>query len=65
MLSERNDSYIEVETGFSDVATGTITFLQNGQDFVWRSDRDGYGHLYLYHNDGTLVSARSPRGRGT
>ncbi len=55
VLSEENDSYIEVETGFSDVATGTITYLKNGREFVWRSDRDGYGHLYLYRNDGTLV----------
>ncbi|HEX9951737.1 MAG TPA: DPP IV N-terminal domain-containing protein, partial [Rubricoccaceae bacterium] len=55
VLSEENDSYIEVETGFSDVATGTITYLRDGQHFVWRSDRDGYGHLYLYTNDGTFV----------
>ncbi len=55
VLSEENDSYIEVETGFSDVATGTITYLKNGREFVWRSDRDGYGHLYLYANDGTLA----------
>ena len=55
VLSEQNDSYIEVETGFSDVATGTITYLRNGREFVWRSDRDGFGHLYLYRTDGTLV----------
>ena len=55
ILSEENDSYIEVETGFSDVATGTITYLADGDHFVWRSDRDGYGHLYLYENDGDFV----------
>jgi dipeptidyl-peptidase-4 len=55
VLEEENDSYIEVETGFSDVATGTITYLRDGDHFVWRSDRDGYGHLYLYENDGDLV----------
>ena len=55
VLEEENDSYIEVETGFSDVATGTITYLGDGDHFVWRSDRDGYGHLYLYENDGTFV----------
>ena len=55
VLSEQNDSYIEVETGFSDVATGTVTFLRDGRHFAWRSDRDGYGHLYLYTLDGTLV----------
>lgn len=55
VLEEDNESYIEVETGFSDVATGTITFLRDGDHFVWRSDRDGFGHLYLYENDGTFV----------
>ena len=55
ILEEENDSYIEVETGFSDLSTGTITYLDDGAHFVWRSDRDGYGHLYLYENDGTFV----------
>ncbi len=55
ILDEQNDSYIEVETGFSDVATGTVTYLADGDHFVWRSDRDGYGHLYLYENDGDFV----------
>ena len=56
VLEEENDSYIEVETGFSDVATGTITYLADGDHFVWRSDRDGFSHLYLYENDGTFVT---------
>ena len=55
ILEEQNDSYIEVETGFTDVSTGTITYLADGDHFVWRSDRDGYGHLYLYENDGDFV----------
>ncbi|HYE95366.1 MAG TPA: S9 family peptidase [Rubricoccaceae bacterium] len=55
ILHEENDSYLEVETGFSDVAMGTVTFLRDGEHFILRSDRDGYSHLYLYENDGTLV----------
>ena len=55
ILSESNDSYIEVENGFSDTETGTITFLDDGEHFAWRSSRDGYGHIYLYALDGTLV----------
>ena len=56
VLSEQNDSYIEVETGFSDgLATGTITFLRDGRHFAWRSDRDGFSHLYLYTLAGALV----------
>jgi len=55
VLHEEIDSYLEVETGFSDLATGTVTYLRDGEHFVWRSDRDGYSHLYLYRNDGTFV----------
>ena len=55
ILEETNDSYLEVETGFSDLSTGTLTYLDDGEQFVWRSDRDGYSHLYLYRNDGTFV----------
>ncbi len=34
----------------------SMIFLPNtsGQ-FVWQSERDGFNHLYLYNNDGTLV----------
>ncbi len=56
VLHEENDSYLEVETGFSDLSTGTITYLKDGEHFVWRSDRDGYSHLFLYQNDGTFVN---------
>ena len=56
VLSEQNDSYIEVETGFSDgLATGTVTFLRDGRHLAWRSDRDGFSHLYLYTLAGDLV----------
>lgn len=55
ILTEENDSYIEVETGFSDVSTGTVTYLDDNEHFVWRSDRDGYSHLYLYTLDGNLI----------
>ena len=55
ILEESTASYLEVETGFSDLSTGTITYLGDGEHFVWRSDRDGYSHLYLYRLDGTYV----------
>ena len=55
ILEETTDSYLEVETGFSDLATGTVTYLRDGEHFVWRSDRDGFSHLYLYENDGDFV----------
>jgi dipeptidyl aminopeptidase/acylaminoacyl peptidase len=35
--------------------TSTETFMNDGKQFVWRSNRDGWHHLYLYNIDGTLV----------
>ncbi len=55
ILTETSDAYVEVETGFTDVATGTVTFLKDGEHFVLRSDRDGNSHLYLYTLDGRPV----------
>ncbi|HET6204903.1 MAG TPA: S9 family peptidase [Planctomycetota bacterium] len=30
-------------------------WIEGGKRFLWRSDRDGLSHLYLYERDGTLV----------
>lgn len=54
VLEERSDTWIEVETGFSDLAGGTITYLRGASGFIWLSDRDGYRHLYLYDDRGNL-----------
>ena len=55
VLEETSETWLEVETGFSDLDVGTITFLDDGAHFVWISERDGHRHLYLYENDGTFV----------
>ena len=55
VLNEVEETYIDVETGFSDLDMGKITFLEDGEHFVWRSDRSGFSHIYLYRNDGTLL----------
>ncbi|MEM6327506.1 MAG: S9 family peptidase [Bacteroidota bacterium] len=55
ILSETTDAYMEVENGFSDTETGTITYLADGEHFAWRSSRDGFAHIYLYRTDGTFV----------
>jgi len=31
------------------------TFLGDGKRFIWRSERDGWAHLYLYDLDGNLL----------
>ena len=32
-----------------------LHFLSDKKQFVWASERDGFKHLFLYNNDGTLV----------
>lgn len=32
-----------------------LHFLEDGERFIWASERSGFRHLYLYENDGTLV----------
>jgi dipeptidyl-peptidase-4 len=53
VLREQSDTWLDVETGFSDLDVGALTYLQNGEQMIWISDRDDYRHLYLYDNDGT------------
>ena len=55
VLEETSETYLDVETGFSDLDKPIITYLDDGEHFVWRSERDGYSHLYLYRNDGVFV----------
>ena len=46
VLREKNDTYIDVEDG-------KISFLDDGEHFVFLSERTGYNHAHLYRNDGT------------
>jgi dipeptidyl-peptidase-4 len=45
ILEERLNTYIE---------TQTPRLINNGQEFIWWSERDGWGHFYRYGIDGTL-----------
>ncbi len=48
LFEEKNDKYVEPEH--------PMYFLKsNPKQFLWFSERDGYDHLYLYNEDGTLV----------
>jgi dipeptidyl-peptidase-4 len=49
LLSEEEDTWINVNDD-------RISFLGDGQHFVWASERTGFNHLYLYGVDGTLVT---------
>jgi dipeptidyl-peptidase 4 len=47
LLTERNEHWVPLHN--------ELTFLQRAPQFIWASVRDGYQHLYLYANDGTLI----------
>lgn len=48
LFEETNEKYVEPQH--------ELYFINNNPaQFVWWSQRDGYMHLYLYKNDGTLV----------
>lgn len=55
ILAEASDTWLDVETGFSDLDVGALTYLRDGEHFIWVSERTGNRHLYLYRNDGTPV----------
>lgn len=45
----------EAEESWIDLRAEKLTFLEDGEHFVWRSETDGFSHLYLYEADGDLV----------
>ena len=48
VLTEESDTYVDV------LFTDDLTYLANGEQFIFSSERSGYKHLYLYNMDGTL-----------
>ncbi|HAM99955.1 MAG TPA: S9 family peptidase [Marinilabiliales bacterium] len=48
--NEENTRYID-EKYFDD-----LTFINQGKQFIYTSERDGYAHLYLYTSDGMMQS---------
>lgn len=47
------------EEGFekSTIAPKAIRFLKNNEEMIWWSERSGWGHFYLYDNQGQLKNA--------
>jgi dipeptidyl-peptidase-4 len=54
-LNEISDTYMDVETGFSDMDVAKLNFVEDGEHFIWISERDGFNHMYLYTLAGDLV----------
>jgi len=48
VLQETEDTYI-------DITDDKLSYLDDGEHFVFLSERSGYNHAYLYQNDGTEV----------
>lgn len=46
LLHETNQYYIDIDDD--------LTFLEDGQSFIWTSEQDGFNHIYLYGMDGQL-----------
>jgi hypothetical protein len=46
VIGERSNTYIEIQP---------LRFLDGGRQLIHWSERDGWGHYYLYNADGTLV----------
>ena len=44
----------EVDKPFMDFKMVRISFLNDGKDIVYRSERSGWGHYYLYDGEGNL-----------
>lgn len=42
----------EEDKPFMDYLMSNIMFLNDGKDIIYRSERTGWGHLYLYDNEG-------------
>lgn len=47
MHSEKSNTYIDV---FDD-----LTFLSNGDEFLWTSETEGYKHIYLFNLNGKMT----------
>jgi len=46
LLREKSEYYIDV--------TDNLTFLKNGKEFIWTSEKDGFNHIYLYDMKGKM-----------
>ncbi|MFC6439657.1 S9 family peptidase [Bowmanella sp. JS7-9] len=47
LIEEKANTWVNVQD--------ELHFLRKAPQFIWASERDGFKHLYLYNNDGSLV----------
>ena len=53
IYQESNKRYVDIIHDFNGKYADVLTFLKNN-DFIITSEKDGFNHIYLYKNDGTL-----------
>lgn len=47
LLTETSDTWVNLHDDW--------VFLEDGEHFIWASERTGFKHLYLYHNSGKEI----------
>ncbi|MBL3654788.1 S9 family peptidase [Fulvivirga sediminis] len=50
VLSEKYDTYVDID--FID----ELYYLEDGDQFIWASEKSGFKHLYLYNTNGKLIN---------
>ncbi len=50
IMTEERPTYI------SEISDNTWHFLENGKEFLWQSERDGWNHIYRFDMSGNLVN---------
>ncbi len=48
LLTEKSETWVNLHKD--------LRFLKDNKHFIWASERDGFKHLYLYKNNGELVT---------
>ncbi|UAA39585.1 S9 family peptidase [Paraneptunicella aestuarii] len=47
LLEEKSNTWVNLHNG--------LRFLNSTEQFIWLSEKDGFKHIYLHNNDGSLV----------
>ncbi len=48
IIEERSPTFVELTVDYGANGTPNIRFIGDGAEIIWFSERDGWGHLYLY-----------------
>lgn len=57
LLTTASKVLLSESTENAFLETQGVRYVKPGGDFIWFSERTGWGHYYLYSNDGTLKHA--------